>query len=115
MPLVSSLLDAGVVGHVGAVQNLGSENAFLFGHFHLLQQPFELYELCCRFHLKMLLCENADYLNHRINFHDLLKKMDLTICFQKGQIGSYGNDYDDGGAFEKGLSQKMDHGGQKMI
>ena len=89
----------------------------------------------------MLLCENADYLNHQINFHDLLKKMDLTwkmrmkifrkrnelklaimvICikltiyFQKGQIGSYGNDYDDGGAFEKGLSQKMDHGGQKMI
>ena len=39
----------------------------------------------------------------------------LTIYFQKGQIGSYGNDYDDGGAFEKGLSQKMDHGGQKMI
>ena len=39
----------------------------------------------------------------------------LTIYFQKGQIGSYGNDYDDGGAFEKGLSQKMDHGGQKII
>ena len=79
MPLVSSLLDA-VVGRGGVdVPNLGSENTSLCGLIRPRQPRFVLYELCCRFHLKMLSCGNAGYLNHQINFHGLLlKKMDPT-------------------------------------
>ena len=68
---------------------------------------FNVKEVFAKF---IALCQNKRV---KISHHKLQKK--LTIYFQKGQIGSYGNDYDDGGAFEKGLSQKMDHGGQKMI